>query len=181
MPTAWQNLTDLDSPPCSPQMPTLRPLRVGTALLDAHLDELADAALVEADEGVVGEDRLAAFLLGHDVIGEEAAGVVAGQAEGHLGEVVRAEGEELRDLGDLVGEQGGAGDLDHRAHHVVDLGPGLGDDGVGDALVWSTRILSSFRSMVRGIMISGSTVPPAFATSTAASMMAVTCMSRISG
>lgn len=43
------------------------------------------------------------------VVAQELAGVVAGEAEGHLGQVVGAEGEELGLLGDLVGSQGGAG------------------------------------------------------------------------
>ena len=41
--------------------------------------------------------------------------VVAGEAPHRLGQVVRAEGEELRGLGDLTGGQRGARQLDHRA------------------------------------------------------------------
>ena len=39
----------------------------------------------------------------------------------HLRQVVGAEREELGDLGNLVGGHGCAGNLDHRADHVVDL------------------------------------------------------------
>ena len=58
--------------------------------------------------------------------------VVAAEAEGHLRQVVGAEREELGLLGDLVGRQGGAGDLDHRADQVLDLRPGLLEDLLGD-------------------------------------------------
>ena len=58
--------------------------------------------------------------------------VVAAEAEGHLGQVVGAEREELGLLGDLVGRQGGAGDLDHGADQVVDLDARLLHDLLGD-------------------------------------------------
>ena len=55
-----------------------------------------------------------------DVGGEELAGVVARQAERRLGQVVGAEGEELGVLGDLVGAQRGARQLDHGADQVLE-------------------------------------------------------------
>ncbi len=50
---------------------------------------------------------------------EELARVVAADAEGRLGQVVRPEGEELGLRGDLAGGQRGARQLDHRADDVV--------------------------------------------------------------
>ena len=63
MPTLWQKATLSGSPPCSPQMPTLRcspvfSLRALRPLVDAHLDELADAGDVERLERVDREDLL---------------------------------------------------------------------------------------------------------------------------
>ena len=51
--------------------------------------------------------------------------VVAREAEGGLGEVVRAEGEELRVGGDLAGGEAGAWQLDHRADAEVVLAEAL--------------------------------------------------------
>ena len=59
---------------------------------------------------------------------EEGSRVVARQAEGRLGEVVGAEGEELGGLGDLAGAQRGARQLDHGADAVGDLDAALGRD-----------------------------------------------------
>src|ERR1043166_4798652 len=65
--------------------------------LRADLHQLADAVAVQDLERVVGQN------LHLDVLREEAARIVARQAEGGLGEIVRAEGEEVCVLGDLVG------------------------------------------------------------------------------
>ena len=114
----WQNSTEEGSPPCSPQMPILRSGLVCAAELDSHFDELADAGLVESGKRVGLEDLLL-------IVGvQELAGVVTGEAEGHLGEVVCAEGEELGFLGDLVGCDAGARNLDHRADLVFEVGAG---------------------------------------------------------
>ncbi|MPL66381.1 hypothetical protein SDC9_12054 [bioreactor metagenome] len=107
----------------------IRPGRA--AALDAQLHQFSDADLIDGHEGVLGEDGLSAFLLGLDVIGKEAPGVVPGKSKGHLGEIVGAEGEELRGLGDLIGEERRPGNFDHGAHEVFHLGLGLGDDGIG--------------------------------------------------
>ena len=100
-------------------------MRVGAAFFDGHVDELPDAADVEALERVALEDFLG------EVIGEEAVDVVAAEAEGHLRQVVGAEAEELGGLGHFVGGDGGARDFDHRAVQVLDLDAGLLHDGVG--------------------------------------------------
>ena len=52
---------------------------------------------------------------------KEAGRIVAAHAERRLRQVVRAEAEELGDRRDLVGRQGAARDLDHRADQVREL------------------------------------------------------------
>ena len=100
----------------------------GFAALDGrHLDELADAVLIERGEGVLLEDSLG------QVLGQELVDVVAREAEGGLGEVVGSEAEELGLLGDLVGDQSGAGKLDHGADEVFDAVLLFGEDFLGDA------------------------------------------------
>ena len=72
------------------------------AALGGDADQVADAFLVEADEGVLLEDALV------DIGVQEPAGVVAADAEGGLGQVVGAEGEELGMLGQVAGADGRA-------------------------------------------------------------------------
>ena len=84
-PILWQNLTDSGSPPCSPQMPTLRLGRVLRPLATAHLHQLAHAHLVEGGEGILLEDAEL------EIRGQEVVDVVARDAEGGLREVVGAE------------------------------------------------------------------------------------------
>ena len=88
---------------------------LATATVDTQLHQLANAFLVEGVERIVGDDLLV------DVAFHDGVDIVAAEAEGHLGEVVGAEAEELGHLGDLVGHEGGSRDLDHGAVHVVDL------------------------------------------------------------
>src|ERR1035437_4135579 len=52
------------------------------------------------------------------VIGQETSDVIPGEAEGHLGEVVGSEREELGRFCDLVSCQTGPGNLDHGPDHV---------------------------------------------------------------
>ena len=77
---------------------------------DSH--ELAHAFLIEDVEGVNGEDLL------FDVSGEEATDIVSGETEGHLGEVVGSEGEELSVFGNFIGGEGSPWDFDHSTYHV---------------------------------------------------------------
>lgn len=102
----------------------------GTAFLDAHLNELADAFLVEHFEGIGLDDAVLLVEL------EELGSVVTREAEGHLGEVVGAEREEFGYFGDLVGGEGCAGNLDHCAYEVGErlalLLEYLGGGGVDD-------------------------------------------------
>ena len=94
------------------------------ALVDRDLHQPGDRVV----EGLERVDRQDPVL---DVLEQEAAlGVVAAVAERHLGQVVRAEAEERGVLGDLVGRQGAARHLDHRAELVVDLDARLGLDGL---------------------------------------------------
>src|SRR3546814_17846292 len=86
----------------------------GSPSLGRQCDQLAHPFLVDADEGVAGVDAL------FDIFGEEAAGIVAADAQCGLCEVVGAEAEELRFLGDAPRLERGAGQLEHRADEIVD-------------------------------------------------------------
>ena len=74
----------------------------GAALFGRDADEFAHALGVDGDEGVGIDDALLAIGL------QEGLGVVAGDAEGGLGQVVGAEGEEFGGLGDGTGLDGAA-------------------------------------------------------------------------
>ncbi len=108
-------------------MPTLRFWPRVASLGYGHLHQLPNARLVEGGEGVLFEDAEL------EIRGQEVVDVVARDAEGGLREIVGAEREELGLFGDLIGSQSGARQLDHGAHHVVDLGLLLREDLVGDA------------------------------------------------
>ena len=95
------------------------------AQLCSHLHQLAHTLLVQVGERIGLVDLLVV------VIAEELTGVIAAEAEGHLREVVGTEGEELCLGGDLVGQQGGAGDLDHGADLILEIHAGFLDDLVG--------------------------------------------------
>jgi hypothetical protein len=95
-PTRWQKSIELGSPPCSPQMPILRPARTFRTLGDGDLHQLADALLVEGSR----TDRPAGCRCRRRR--EERSGVVAREAEAHLRQVVGAEREELGLARDLV-------------------------------------------------------------------------------
>ncbi|MPM36798.1 hypothetical protein SDC9_83400 [bioreactor metagenome] len=97
------------------------------ALLDADPDQLADTVPVDLGERVGRDDVVV------DVgVEERALGVVTRQADPGLGEVVGAEAEVVGVVGDLVGDQSGARQLDHRADRVVERHPAGGDLLVGD-------------------------------------------------
>ena len=105
-------------------------LRRSTAL-DRDLHQLSHGR-VEGDEGVVLDDSLVGILA------EEAAGIVAAQAERRLSQIVGAEGEELRALADLAGHEAGSRKLDHGADRIGDARAALlldGARGRGDALL----------------------------------------------
>jgi len=103
MPSLAQNLTDEG---LASVLATDADLEVGiggAAFLDTHLYELAYTLLVEYLEGIGLDDAVLLVEL------EELGSVVTREAEGHLGEVVGSEREELGNLGNLVGHEGCAG------------------------------------------------------------------------
>src|SRR5262249_8294111 len=99
-------------------------------LLNAPLNESADACDVERLERVGFEHTRLFFV---DVVRQEAARVIAAEAHGGLREVVGAEGEEFGAFRDLAGQQGGARQLDHGPHEIVELRARLLDDFVRNA------------------------------------------------
>src|SRR3954452_18163837 len=82
--------------------------------------EPADAELVDRLERAAVED-----LLLHVRLEEAALGVVAREAQRRLREVVGAEREEVGMLGDAVGHEARARQLDHRAHVEREFSLGL--------------------------------------------------------
>src|SRR3954464_754807 len=126
MPEWWKNSIESGSPPCSPQIPSsmsffvLRPSHAPCAAIcptpgpPPHAQHLPDPRLVERLERRAVED------LPVDVLREDLAlDVVAAEPEPGLGQVVRAEREEVRVLGDPVRDEARARELDHRADLVV--------------------------------------------------------------
>ena len=124
------------------------------AALAADLDQLADALDVERGEGIVLEDAALLVLL------QERRRVVAAEAEGRLRQVVGAEGEELRRLGDLAGAQAARGSSIMVPTRYSSFWP---DIWLTSDATWSTTAFmrsSSFLVATSGIMISGITVLP---------------------
>ena len=108
---------DAGSPPCSPQMPIFRSLRVERPKRTASSIRRPTPAR-RCGRMVGGVDLLL------QVVVEERVHVVPGQAQRHLREVVGAETEELGIPGDLVRRECGPGNLDHGSHLVVDTDAG---------------------------------------------------------
>ena len=101
----------------------------GPSLVDGHLHQPPHAIHIDGLEWVLGKDACL-----H--VGQQEAGlrVIAAVTEGHLGEVVGAEGEEFGDLRDLGRGQGRTRDLDHGSELVLELDALLRHDLLGDAL-----------------------------------------------
>ncbi|MPL94795.1 hypothetical protein SDC9_40953 [bioreactor metagenome] len=78
---------------------------------------------VEDVERILGKDPLV------DIGRHEAPGIVARQAIGHLRQVIGAEGQEMRVLGDLARPQRGPRRLHHHAEAIGELGLHLGAHG----------------------------------------------------
>lgn len=90
-------------------------LDVGTGLLaelNSHLDEFAYAVLINACKGIALEDFLLIIVI------KELPGIVAAEAESHLGKVIGAETEEFRLGCNFVRSESGAGDFDHGTDKV---------------------------------------------------------------
>src|SRR5437868_308819 len=83
------------------------------AALAGNVDQLAHALDVERREGIVLQDAALLILL------QERRRIVTAEAKRGLREVVGAEAEELRRLGDFAGAQGGTRQLDHGADEIV--------------------------------------------------------------
>src|SRR3546814_269283 len=93
-----------------------------------EVDQLPDAFDVEADERVGQEDALV------DILRQEAARIVAADADRRLRQVVGAEREKLRRLGNLARHQRGARQFDHRSDQIGDLAPLFGEHRLGLAI-----------------------------------------------
>ena len=80
---------------------------------DSHVHQLANAGLVELSEGIVLED------LSVVVSAQELACVIAGEAVGHLGQVVGTEAEEVCVGSNVVSGQACARNLDHGTNLIL--------------------------------------------------------------
>jgi hypothetical protein len=89
--------------------------------------------------------------------------IVPADAEGRLGQIVGAEGEELGRLGDLGGAQGRARQFDHRADLIARASPLSAIDRFGHPLDAAFRYPALRRPTTSGIMISGVTASPVLA------------------
>ncbi len=77
MPTLWQNFTLVASPPCSPQIPTLRSGRVERPFSMAILTSIPTPLWIQTLERIGLEDALAAVFFAGNINRQEATGVVA--------------------------------------------------------------------------------------------------------
>jgi len=76
-----------------------------TTQLCRHLHQFTDAVLIQAGKRIV---VINLFI----IIGtQELSGIVTGEAEGHLGQVVGSKAEEIRFFGNFIGSQSSAGDF----------------------------------------------------------------------
>ena len=108
---ATQNAIELGSPPCSPQIPHLRSGTCGPGPRSTpSANQLADAVAVQSIEGTAIEQP-ELHVRRHDA----GLHVVAAEPEGHLGEVVGAEADEVGVSRQLGRGQSGPGRLDHGA------------------------------------------------------------------
>src|SRR5215211_5204641 len=100
-------------------------IRAGLATFgNCPFHELADTAAIQRLEGICLEDAL--FLIGDQ---EVAFGIIAGVTVGHLGQVVRAKGEELSAFSNLASCDGRTRDFDHGTELVFELDVLLFHDG----------------------------------------------------
>ena len=90
-----------------------------------HFDQLADTLLIQVSEWIALKDLLLI------VIRQETARIITGETKGHLREVIGTEGEELRLLRDLIGQQCRSWDLDHRTDLIGHRPITVCDDPIG--------------------------------------------------
>ena len=88
----------------------------GLTAFDSNLHKLAYTYLVESCEGVGFENLL------HIVFVKELTGVVSGETESHLSEVIGTEGEEFSFFSDFVSSQSRSGDFYHSTDMVFHRG-----------------------------------------------------------
>ena len=146
------------------------------AALDADAHQFTDALLVDRHERIGRQDPA------RGINAEEARGVVARNAERRLRQIVSAEREELRRLGDLAGHQTGARQFDHGADVVIELGAGFLVTALRhgvDARLDQIELGAGGDQRHHHFRPTG--LPVRFPTSTAASKMARACISAISG
>ena len=104
---------------------TNRQGQVGIDLAPARgtdVQKLAHAIHIQRMERVLGEHALL------DIGPHEPPRVIARQAIGHLGQIVRPKGQERRMLGDITGAQGRARGFHHHTQTEIEIRAGLGFD-----------------------------------------------------
>ena len=92
-----------------------------TAMFSSPADQLADPIHIDVSERIAFIDVLVIVIL------EELASIISGEAEGHLGQIVCSEGEELSGLSKFAGIDSAARNFDHRADVIVHLDLGSSD------------------------------------------------------
>src|SRR5581483_10427309 len=132
------------------------------AALRAELHQLPDSLLVDRFERILRQDLLV------DILGKERTGVIAGVAEGHLCQVIRSEGEELRDFAELVCDERGARDLIIVPTITGSSTPFAFSVSEPTRRTISVRIVSSRTVPTSGIITSGRASIPSFFTTQAA-------------
>src|SRR5258706_1403402 len=92
---------------------------------DRDFDQLADAGLVETHEGIAFDQAA------RQIFAQEASRVVAAHPERGLRQIIRAEAEKLRRLGNFAGHQSGPRQFDHGSDQIGRLPAPLGRDLIG--------------------------------------------------
>jgi hypothetical protein len=132
----WKNAMDSGSPPCSPHTPSLGSCRASRPTYAARRTSQPTPGWSIVSNGERSTVRCCRCF-------ERTArlDVVAGEAERGLGEIVGAGREEVRRARDVIGDEAGAGELDHRAdQRAEDFGAVVGDD-LLDALAQDLDLL----------------------------------------
>ena len=92
-------------------------IRSGTsALLGCHLNKLSYPLLVQSCKRIRFIDLVLI------IITKELAGIISGEAKGHLCQVIGSKGEELCLLCNFIGKECSSWDLDHSTDVILDIG-----------------------------------------------------------